>query len=142
MSVKSVMSVLIAEHDRSTRNVHRFLLEIAGYQTVVAPDAPSALAVLRTHPVGMVALLDWDLPKIGCMRILRGLSHAPEVAVRHRFVVLASAPELLNSRLMTLPASICITFLRKPATNTELLIAVGMAAQAVPIPPADTSQAP
>lgn len=142
MKGPSGMLVLIAEDDRSIRNVHRFLLEIAGYHTIEATDAPSAISILRTHSVGMVALLDWEMPKSGCMRILRGLSRAPDVAARHRFVLLSYTPESLHSRLLTLPASIWITLLRKPAQREELLVAVGKAAQAVPTPPPDATQAP
>lgn len=141
MKRTSHMSVMIAEYDRSTRNVHRFLLKIAGYSTIEALDAPTAIQVLRTHPVGMVVLLDWDMPQAECMRILRGISRVPGVAGRHRFVLLSNAPESLHSRLLTLPASISITALRKPAKHTDLLLAVGEAAQTVPLPASDETQA-
>ena len=126
------MSVLIAEDDRATRNVYRFLLAIAGYKTIEARDVPSAIDVLRTHPTGMVALLDWEMPKTACMHILRGLAHTPDAAARHRYLLLALRPDRLHSRILTLPASLSISFLRKPAAMAELLAAVGEVAKTVP----------
>ena len=133
------LTVLIVEDDRSIRNVHRFLLEIAGYNTVEAPDPPSAIDALRTHPTGMVALLDWEMPKAGCMRILRALAHIPthEVAARHRYIVVALTPERLHSQLLTLPASLSITVIRKPVGMDKLLAAVGEAARGLSARPPD-----
>src|SRR5215469_17488853 len=105
------MPVLIAEDDRATRNVFRFLVGIGGYKPVEAADARAALDVLLNYPAGMVALLDWEMPGAGCMRILRGLAHASDAAARHRFVLLARSPESLHSRLLVLPASLSITLL-------------------------------
>ena len=126
--------VLIVQDDRPTRNVYRFLLEIAGYSTFAASDPPSVIEMLQAHPTGMVALLDWEMPQSGCIRILRGLAHTPEAVARHRFVLLARAPDSLHSRLLTLPASFSFVLLRKPAAMDELLAAVGEAARTVPSP--------
>lgn len=133
--------ILIVQDDRSTRNVYRFLLEIAGYATLAASDPSAVIDTLQAHPTGMVALLDWEMPQAGCMRILRGLARTPEAAARHRFVLLARAPDSLHSRLLTLPASFSFVLLRKPAAMDELLAAVGEAARTVPSPPSNVMPA-
>ncbi|MGH2514347.1 MAG: hypothetical protein ACRDHP_01700 [Ktedonobacterales bacterium] len=140
MNGSSRVPVLIAEENRSTRNVYRFLLEIAGYGAYEAPDAATAIEVLRTHPTGVVALLDWEMSEAGCMRILRSLAHAPDAAARHRYVLLATAPDRLHSRILTLPASLSIRLLGKPAGMETLLAAVGEAALTVPAPPSSVAR--
>lgn len=142
MSEAPRVPVLIADNDRSTRNVYGFQLGVAGYHVLKAPDVSSAIEVLLTHPTGMVALLDWEMPAAGCMRILRSLAHTPDAAARHRYVLLAYAPDSLHSRLLTLPASLAISLVRKPAAMPDLLSAVGAAAQTVPDLPSPVSHEP
>ena len=120
----SAIPVLIAEDDRGTRNLYRFLLGVAGYPVIEAPDAHTALRELVSHTSGMVALLDWEMPRAGCMRILRGLALEPDAAALHRYVLLAREPERIRGHILSLPASLAISLLRTPVSRDDLLAAV------------------
>lgn len=134
--MKSIPSVpvLIAEDDRATRNVHHFLLGVAGYPVTVAGSVRPALDALLKHPARMVVVLDWEMPRNGCMRILREVARVPDAAALHRYLLLASTPERVTGHILSLPASLSIAILRKPVERDDLLAAVGDAARALSAP--------
>lgn len=123
--------VLIAEDDRATRNVHRFLLGIAGYPVVAAESSRLALDALLKPPARLVVLLDWEMRHNGCMRILREVARMPDAAALHRYLLLAPEPDRVTSHILSLPASLSIAILRKPIERGDLLAAVGDAARAL-----------
>lgn len=134
--------VLIAEDDRATRNTHRFLLGVAGYPVAAAASVRPALDALLKHPAGMVVVLDWEMPRGGCMRILRGVARVPDAAALHRYLLLAPAPDRVTSYILSLPASLSITILRKPIERDDLLAAVRDAARAISSTVARVTPAP
>jgi CheY-like chemotaxis protein len=69
--------VLVAEDHDDTREALKLLLELQGYEVVVARDGEDAFAVaLQSAPD--VVITDFDMPKLdgaGLVRELRSLSH-------------------------------------------------------------------
>ncbi len=63
-------TVLIAEDDNATRHEISFALSNAGYETLEAPDAMTAIDMaVRNHPAA--AILNWRLPDMECLKLLR-----------------------------------------------------------------------
>ncbi len=62
MGGMEAVGVLIVEDDDATREVLTELLEDVGYRVFIASNGKPALEWLRTHPEGLVVLLDLMMP--------------------------------------------------------------------------------
>ena len=63
-------TVLIVEDDKSIRNLLSFTLSNAGYETIEAPDAITAIDMAARNEPDL-ALLDWQLPDMDGIKLLR-----------------------------------------------------------------------
>ena len=123
--------VLVIEDDPETRDVIRLILEHNGYSVLEAYDGVSGLRHLRTHAAPLVVVLDWILPRMDGLEILRKLAVDMSLARRHVFILataLYDAPEL---RLSDLPPEVSISVLGKPFDMDRLLRAVADAAKQI-----------
>jgi two-component system NtrC family sensor kinase len=66
--------VLIVEDDEPTREVLVELLTDARYTVYQAPDGKLALERLRTHPEGLVVLLDLMMPGVDGFKVLQAVA--------------------------------------------------------------------
>jgi two-component system response regulator FlrC len=125
--------VLIVEDESDTRAAIRLVLEDAGYEVFEAPDGRPALARLRTHPRGLVVLLDKNMPGMDGLAVLEVIAADPALAERHPLIlkVLVSAyvQATLPLRLAELLTALSVDKLDKPFGIDELLAAVARAAQ-------------
>jgi CheY-like chemotaxis protein len=68
--------VLIAEDDRSVRDLIRSYLQLAGHEVLIARDGAEALEQARSaRPDAMV--LDINMPQIDGFTVLKTLAEAP-----------------------------------------------------------------
>jgi CheY-like chemotaxis protein len=121
-------AVLVAEDHEDTRDILAMILEEAGYTVFTAPDGVSALTRLRTHPTPLVVVLDWWMPRIDGMTVLRAMvTFAPD-APRHRYLLLTISPEDARPLVAKLPTEVEVTLMGKPFNVEELLAVVEHAA--------------
>jgi hypothetical protein len=114
-------SVLIAIHNRETRESLQRELEDAGYITYTAGKATTSLMVLHMCPEELLVLLDAQLPAEGAAeRMLLRLGRGGAVA-RHRYILCASDPlERISPRLAQLAYALDLPFLRMPFDQRTL----------------------
>lgn len=121
---KVIARVLVIEDDPDTRQVIRLILEHNGYRVLEAHDGLSGLARLRTHLAPLVVVLDWLMPRMDGLEVLRALAADVPFSRRHVFILataLYDAPEL---RLADLPPDLSVSLLGKPFDSDKLLRAV------------------
>lgn len=121
-----IEDVLVIDDDPETRQVIRLMLEHNGYRVLEAHDGVTGLARLRAHPAPLVVVLDWMMPRMDGLEMLRTLAADMDASLvrRHAFILataLYDAPELL---LTDLPPDISISVLGKPFDSYRLLRAV------------------
>jgi two-component system phosphate regulon response regulator PhoB len=70
-------SILIVDDEPDIREVIRFALEAAGFETHEAADAPAALEMIRRNPPDLL-LLDWMLPGRSGLDLAKQLKEDPK----------------------------------------------------------------
>ncbi|HEV2460322.1 MAG TPA: response regulator [Ktedonobacterales bacterium] len=120
-------AVLVVEDDEDIRSTLAGLLEDAGYAVFSASDGVSALIRLRTHPTPLVVLLDWRLPGMDGMAVLRAMATDAPQARRHAYLLLTAWHDEARPVLATLPAELSVTLMGKPFNVDDLLAFVAHA---------------
>lgn len=128
-------TVLVVDDDDGIRESLSDLLNGEGYLVFTAPDGLSALDRLRSHPSPLIVLLDWMMPRMDGLAVLRAVAaDAAEVAdvQAHVFIVLTAAIEKFTQRLRldgpAIPFYLSVTVLGKPFDVAEVLVLVARAA--------------
>ena len=120
--------VLVVDDDDAIRETIRLALEDAGYTVYDAPDGRPALDHLQAHPQGMVVVLDLNMPGMDGVAVLRALAADPDLAARHRVIVLTAQTgrtlPLTHAQLITQRAAALVP---KPFELDALLHAVAEA---------------
>jgi two-component system phosphate regulon response regulator PhoB len=106
--------IVLAEDDGDLRETVTELLEQQGYHVVPCPNAFMALRAFFTEPRVDVLFLDWVLPDMQGMELIRLLHGQRELAELP--VVLTTGVEL---ELPSFEGAVCL--LRKPYSREELL---------------------
>lgn len=114
--------VLVVDDAAAMRQTLRLTLDYAGYTVYEAPDGRPALERLQAHPQGMVVLLNLNMPGMDGVALLRALATDPDLAIRHRIIILSAQP----SHMLPLPdaqliAQHTIAFVSKPFDLEALL---------------------
>ncbi|MDJ0928234.1 MAG: winged helix-turn-helix domain-containing protein [Gammaproteobacteria bacterium] len=110
-------TVLIAEGDKANRSLLSFTLTSAGFDTVEAADAITAIdLVSRTEPD--IALLDWQLPDMEGLKLLR-YWRADDVTAEMPIILLGERPTK-QERVTGLSAG-ADDFVTKPFEREELV---------------------
>jgi len=127
-----VVRVLVVDDDEGIRETLRFALEDAGYAVREAADGVTALELLRASRDGLIVLLDLVMPGMDGAALVRALADEPELARRHRFVVVTASARvgLLEAELERLPIPPSAV-VRKPFDVDALFAAVRRAADAM-----------
>jgi CheY-like chemotaxis protein len=120
--------VLVVEDDVPTRQVVRWMLEDEGYTVYEAPDGISALERLRSSPQPLVVLLDWWMPGIDGLQVLRALARDADVVRRHAYVLLTAVPDSARLRAVDMPPGVPVAVLGKPFDLDKLFATVDRAA--------------
>ena len=79
-------SILIVDDEPDITRTFAQILRTEGYDVMTAPNGPTALAILRDHPVD-VMLLDLAMPGMDGLAVLRAIRTLP----MHTAVVVISA---------------------------------------------------
>ena len=130
-SLEHAADVLIVDDNMSLRKIVRFALEDAGYTVYEASDGVEGLDRLRTHPQGLVVLLDLNMPGLDGWGVLRAVAAETRLATRHRFLLVTAESEMLPSLLMDLLTDLHVPVIAKPCGLDHILDAVARAATAI-----------
>jgi DNA-binding response OmpR family regulator len=123
--------VLIVEDDEDTRYLVHLILEDAGYQVDQVADGAAALEWLRASREPVIVLLDWWLPGLDGLHVIQALSEEAPHPVRHAYILITAAYELLVPRLEELPNGLSVWVIPKPFRLEGLLAAVAEVARDV-----------
>lgn len=110
-------TVLIVEDEKAIRSLLSFLLTSAGYETVEASDAISAIDLASRHEPDLV-LLDWHLPDMDGLKLLRYWK-ADEATTRMAIIMLSGKADA-NDRAAGLNAG-ADDYVTKPFAGDEML---------------------
>jgi two-component system phosphate regulon response regulator PhoB len=121
--------VLIVEDDVAIRTLICTVLEDAGYEALEVPDGHAALEHLRTHPHGLVVLLDKLMPGMDGQAVLEAVHVDPALARRHQFILISATARQISPRLAELLAALSADVLAKPFDVDTLLAVVAKAEQ-------------
>ncbi len=134
MATGTGVHVLVVEDDGDTRHVLRLILEDAGYTISQASEGVAALDLLRRSPVPLVVLLDWWLPELDGIAVLRAMAGDVAGASRHTYILMTAAPEPRATTLARVPPSMTPSLLCKPFGLETLLEMVAAAARRLHAP--------
>jgi two-component system chemotaxis response regulator CheY len=65
------MHVLVVDDSKATRAVLRRMLEGLGYAVAEATDGKEALDLLAAGPLPVLALIDWNMPRMSGLELVR-----------------------------------------------------------------------
>jgi CheY-like chemotaxis protein len=105
---------------------------MAGYTVFVAPDGKPALERMRTHPAGLVVLLDLMMPGMDGCAVLQALAADVPLAAKHACLLMTAAKETLPGRVRQLLQQLQVPVVAKPFDLDRLLQAVEQAAAKLP----------
>jgi phosphoserine phosphatase RsbU/P len=71
------MKILIAEDDPTSRMILRSVLNKCGHDVVAAPDGEAALDILCGADAPRLAIVDWMMPKMDGLELVRRVRHMP-----------------------------------------------------------------
>lgn len=122
--VNGAPPIFVVDDDQDIRDTVRFLLEDAGYAVEEAANGEEALATLRmsTHP--MIVLLDYTMPYMDGLDVLRALDAEPEMARRHAYLLVSARNALSTPDLDALRERLSVDIVRKPFEIDALLGAI------------------
>lgn len=110
-------SVLIAEADKASRSLLSFVLTSAGYDTIEAADAITAIDLVSRREPDIV-LLDWQLPDMDGLKLLR-YWRADGTTARMPVMMLGSSDTTQQDRAAGLLAG-ADDFVIRPVEREEL----------------------
>jgi two-component system chemotaxis response regulator CheY len=87
------LQALVVDDSRAMRSVLRRILEGFGARVEEAPDGAAALARLRAGPCPHVALVDWNMPTMDGVALVRAVRADPALAGL-RVVMVTSETEM------------------------------------------------
>lgn len=123
------VAVLVVDDDGATRETLRTMFEYDGYTVYDAPDGTSALTRLRSGEEPLVVVLDWWMPGLDGLQVLRAIAaDDASLARRHAFILLSAAIDQYDAPRVPVPSDIRVTVLSKPYDMNKLLVAVATAA--------------
>ena len=110
-------TVLIADDDVAIRQMLVTMLDEAGYETIVAPDGRTAVALTRINQPDVV-LLDISMPRLDGLAACRAIKSDPRTA--HIPVLLLTAFAQVEAKVQGLDAG-ATDYITKPFDLPELL---------------------
>lgn len=125
--------ILIVDDDEDIRNALHFILKDAGYTVAQAENGEAALIWLRAQAKPTVVMLDVMMPRLDGLGLLRILTESePQLARRHRFILMTARERTLPLSLAHLRSQMHIPLLGKPFDLAPMLALVAQTAQQLP----------
>jgi CheY-like chemotaxis protein len=113
--------VLVVDDDTGIRETIRLMLEDAGYAVTESHDGAGALERLRADATRYVVLLDYTLPDLDGLALLRTLEAEPALADRHAAMLVSARSEVNETPLRDLCRRLGVPIIPKPFEMDELL---------------------
>lgn len=126
--MKWQQGVLVVEDDQDIREVMVEYLQDAGYTVYEAPDGRPALERLRSHPEGLVVLLDLMMPGMDGYALLQAVGEESPLATRHAYILVSATSRTLPLKVAAILKQLNVKSVPKPFDLDELLAAVQKAA--------------
>lgn len=117
------MKILIADDDRINRRLLEVSLAEWGYEVVVASDGAEAWAALQAEDAPALAVLDWMMPEVDGVEVVRRVRSAPEPGLT--YLILLTAKGQLADVVAGLEAG-ADDYIVKPFEPQELRTRVGV----------------
>ncbi len=124
-------SVLIVDDEQATRKAIALIMADEGYSVLQASNGAEALAVLHTIHEPLIVLLDWMMPVMNGLEVLRTVAAEPERLGQHAYVFMSDAFPAGLSQVAALPKSLHVSVLLKPFTIALLIEKVTEAAASI-----------
>jgi len=86
-----MVDILVVDDDADTRAAFRTRVEDAGYFVYECPDGASAFQHPRTHPDSLVVVLDWLMPGLDGLEVMRAVAQDVPLARRHAYFFITAA---------------------------------------------------
>lgn len=110
--------VLVAEDDETTRTALVFLLQRNGFDVTVADDGQRAFEILIAPDPPLIALLDWEMPRLDGLHVSRAVRTLP--TSRYTYLIMVTARDRTVDMLAAFAAGVD-DFLSKPVNVAQLL---------------------
>jgi CheY-like chemotaxis protein len=125
-------AVLVVEDDEDIRESIRLILEEEGYRVLDAPDGVAGLAILQQSLSALVVLVDFRMPRMDGIAMLREVAKHQPLARQHVYVLVTANYDQLPPGCADLIASLAVRTVKKPFDVDVLLSAVAKACDALP----------
>lgn len=133
------MRVLIVDDEEPLRAAIAMLLDDEGYMALQAENGADALDILRDAAEPMIVVLDWMMPLLDGVAVLRAAGDDPAGLGRHAYILVSALPRARHGELADLLGRLAAPMLPKPFEIPMLLREVERAAErlggARPTPP-------
>jgi len=121
---------LIVDDDTDIRSLVRTALEEEGWDVAEAVDGRAGLRHLRADVRSLVVLLDYRMPVLDGLDVLRAVADDPWLTMRHCFLLLTANAATLPTELQALARQLSVPILAKPFDLDDLLAAMSQASSA------------
>ncbi len=108
--------VLIVDDDRAIRELLLLALEMEGYTATALSDGGPVVETLEAACEPRIVLLDVMMPGVDGLEVCRRLAERPELAARHRVIVMTACPPLDGE-----PPEPAVALIAKPFQLAQLL---------------------
>jgi DNA-binding response OmpR family regulator len=122
------MNLLIADDDVTTRSTLEAMTARLGFAVTSVSDGDEAWRALRGAEAPMLALLDWNMPGLDGLEVIRNLRL--ETPRNASYLILLTASQEKDGVIEALQAG-ANDFIRKPCDMRELQARLTMGAQAL-----------
>ncbi len=112
--------VLIVDDDRAIRELLLLALEMEGYTATALSDGSRVLETLEAACEPRIVLLDVMMPGVDGLEVCRRLAERPDLAARHRVIVMTACPPLDSE-----PPEPAAALIAKPFQLAQLLRLIG-----------------
>lgn len=121
--------VLVAEDDTATRHMIRAALHEEGYPTLEGIDGLRVYDQLCASEDPLIVVLDYHLPHLDGMQMLKALSVHPYLRTRHLFIMMTGDQQALPRLFTTLVEGMSVDLISKPFEIEDLITTVNEAAK-------------
>lgn len=112
--------VVIVDDDRAIRELLLMALEMEGYTATALSDGSRVVETLEAAREPRIVLLDVMMPGVDGLEVCRRLAERPDLAARHRVIVMTACPPLDGE-----PPEPAAALIAKPFQLAQLLRLVG-----------------
>jgi CheY-like chemotaxis protein len=133
--------VLLVEDDVDIRASLRLLLETEDYPVLEAPDGHDGLQILAAAQTSLVVLVDYMMPVMNGLQLLREVGKDQQLARRNRYVLVTANYERLSAADSDLLTALDVIRVKKPFDITTVLDVVERACLHLSRDPVDMTDA-